>query len=66
MHTAFLQIVAQELSVPPERIQIAEIDTQHTPFDSGTNAISGIAVMGQAVQRAAEMMREKKITEAKS
>jgi CO/xanthine dehydrogenase Mo-binding subunit len=66
VHTAFLQIVAEELSVPPERIQVADIDTQYTPFDSGTNAISGISVMGQAVQKAARDAREQLLTAAAS
>ncbi len=53
IRTALLQIVAQELSFSPEEVQIAEIDTRDTPFDKGTNASSAIAVMGQAVQKAA-------------
>lgn len=64
VQTAFAQIAGQELSVPAEGIQIAEIDTQYTPFDSGTNAISGIAVMGQAVQKAARDAREQLLAAA--
>ena len=57
IRTALLQIVAQELSFSPEEVQIADIDTRDTPFDKGTNASSAIAVMGQAVQRAARDAR---------
>ncbi|MBI4526512.1 MAG: xanthine dehydrogenase family protein [Deltaproteobacteria bacterium] len=64
MRTAFLQIVAQELSVPPQQIQMAELDTQYTPFDKGTNASSATAVMGQAVQRAARHAREQLLAAA--
>jgi CO/xanthine dehydrogenase Mo-binding subunit len=66
MRTAFLQVVAQELSVPPDQIQVAELDTQYTPFDKGTNASSATSVMGQAVQRAARDAREQLLTAAAS
>jgi CO/xanthine dehydrogenase Mo-binding subunit len=54
MRTAFLQVVAEELSVPPERVRVAGLDTHYTPFDKGTNASSATAIMGQAVQKAAQ------------
>ncbi len=38
------------------RVRQMPIDTDHTPFDQGTNASSGIAVMGQAVERAARLL----------
>jgi CO/xanthine dehydrogenase Mo-binding subunit len=50
--TAFLQVVAEELSVPPERVRVAALDTHYTPFDKGTNASSATSIMGQAVQKA--------------
>lgn len=56
-HSALCQIVAETLGCPPERVRYGRIDTDNTPFDQGTNASSGIAVMGQAVQRAAEKLR---------
>ena len=55
--TAFLQVVAEELSVPPERVRVAALDTHYTPFDKGTNASSATSIMGQAVQKAAQDAR---------
>ena len=66
MRTAFLQIVAEELSVAPDKIQVAELDTQYTPFDKGTNASSATSVMGQAVLRAARDAREQLLAAAAS
>ena len=57
MRTAFLQVVAEELSVPPERVRVADLDTHYTPFDKGTNASSATAVMGQAVLKATQHAR---------
>src|SRR5688572_31073031 len=45
MRTAFLQVVAEELSVPLDRVRVAALDTHYTPFDKGTNASSATAVM---------------------
>ncbi len=64
MRTAFLQIVAEELSVSPQEIQFAELDTHYTPFDKGTNASSATSVMGQAVQKAARDAREQLLSAA--
>jgi CO/xanthine dehydrogenase Mo-binding subunit len=50
--TALPNIVAEILNVPADRVRFMPIDTNHTPFDQGTNASSGIAVMGQAVEKA--------------
>lgn len=66
VRTAFLQIVAQELSVSPDKIQVAEIDTNYTPYDMGTNASSSTTVMGQAVQRAARDARQQLLSAAAS
>ncbi|MEK7783185.1 MAG: xanthine dehydrogenase family protein molybdopterin-binding subunit [Candidatus Binatota bacterium] len=66
MRTAFLQIVAEELSVSPQEVQMAELDTQYTPFDKGTNASSATSVMGQAVQKAARDAREELLSAAAS
>lgn len=56
-HSALCQIVAEVLGCPRERVAFARIDTELTPFDQGTNASSGIAVMGQAVEQAASRVR---------
>ncbi|MBY0337232.1 MAG: xanthine dehydrogenase family protein molybdopterin-binding subunit [Acetobacteraceae bacterium] len=56
--TALPQVVAEILGAPAHRVRALPVDTDHTPFDQGTNASSGIAVMGQAVQRAATAVRD--------
>ncbi len=58
MRTAFLQVVAEELSVPTEKVRVAALDTHYTPFDKGTNASSATSIMGQAVQKAARDARQ--------
>ena len=57
MRTAFLQVVAEELSVPTEKVRVAALDTHYTPFDKGTNASSATSIMGQAVLKAARDAR---------
>jgi len=66
MRTAFLQVVAQELSLPLDRVRVAELDTHYTPFDKGTNASSATSVMGQAVQKAAQDARSQFVQAAAS
>ncbi|MBP2265991.1 CO/xanthine dehydrogenase Mo-binding subunit [Pseudarthrobacter sp. PvP004] len=56
-HSALCQIVAETLGCDPKRVKYAAIDTDNTPFDQGTNASSGIAVMGHAVLQAAERVK---------
>ena len=55
--TALPQITAEILGCTLERVRMGAVDTDATPFDQGTNASSGIAVMGRAVQAAAEAVR---------
>jgi CO/xanthine dehydrogenase Mo-binding subunit len=57
MRTAFLQVVAEELSVPTQHVRVAALDTHYTPFDKGTNASSATSIMGQAVLKAARDAR---------
>jgi CO/xanthine dehydrogenase Mo-binding subunit len=66
MRTAFLQVAAEELSVPPERVRVAELDTHYTPFDKGTNASSATSVMGQAVLKASQDARRQFLDAAAS
>jgi CO/xanthine dehydrogenase Mo-binding subunit len=56
-HTALSLVAAEVLGTSVERVRFAPIDTDSTPFDQGTNASSGVAVMGRAVQRAAEALK---------
>jgi CO/xanthine dehydrogenase Mo-binding subunit len=66
MRTVFLQLVAEELSVPVAAVQAAELDTQSTPFDKGTNASSATSVMGRALQTAAREARAQLLAAAAS
>ena len=66
IRTALLQVVAEELSLPPEDVYVTQLDTQSTPFDRGTNATSAVSVMGQAVQLAAADARGQLIAAAAS
>jgi CO/xanthine dehydrogenase Mo-binding subunit len=56
--TAMAQVVAEVLGCAVQRVRQMPVDTDSAPFDQGTNASSGVAVMGQAVQRAAEAVRD--------
>jgi CO/xanthine dehydrogenase Mo-binding subunit len=64
--TALSQIVAEELSCSAEMIQFAAIDTDYTPYDTATNATSGISTMGRAVQQAARDARDQILSFAAS
>ncbi|MGY9072716.1 MAG: xanthine dehydrogenase family protein molybdopterin-binding subunit [Acidimicrobiales bacterium] len=59
VRTALRNVVARILAVSVERVIWPELDTDHTPFDQGTNASSGISVMGQAVEQATRSVRAK-------
>lgn len=56
--TALSQIVAEELGVPYDRITVAQLDTDVTPYDINTNASSSTVVMGLCVQRAAQDLKQ--------
>lgn len=56
--TILSQIVAQELSLPIERISMRGTDTLTTPFDRSTGASRSTTVMGSAVKAAAEDLRK--------
>jgi CO/xanthine dehydrogenase Mo-binding subunit len=66
VQTVLQQIVAQELSVPADKVRIDEIDTRYTPFDTATNASSATALMGSAVLSAAVDAREQLLQSAAS
>jgi len=55
--TALSQIVAEELGVPLDRVLLAQLDTDVTPYDPATNASSSTVVMGLSVQRAAQDLK---------
>lgn len=64
--TALREVAARILRLPRSRVHWSDIDTDHTPFDQGTNASSSISVMGQAVQKAAEAARLRVLLFAKT
>ncbi|HKA33012.1 MAG TPA: xanthine dehydrogenase family protein molybdopterin-binding subunit, partial [Candidatus Binatia bacterium] len=55
--TVMSQIVAEELSVPLERVTVRPIDTDFTPFDRSTGSSRSTTVMGKAVLLAAQDAR---------
>jgi carbon-monoxide dehydrogenase large subunit len=57
--TAFQQIVADVLGLPPEAIAIRQGDTDASPPGIGALASRGTAIGGSAVKRAAEELLEK-------
>jgi CO/xanthine dehydrogenase Mo-binding subunit len=55
--TAFTQIAAEELGLPPERVVVRGTDTRFTPYDRSTGASRSTTLAGLAVQRAAADLR---------
>jgi len=62
--TILSQIVAEELSIPVERITMRGTDTLTTPFDRSTGASRSTTVMGSAVNAAAQDLRKQLIRAA--
>ncbi len=56
--TALSQVVAEEMAVPLDRVVVAQLDTDVTPYDAATNASSSMVVMGLSVQRAAQDLKK--------
>jgi carbon-monoxide dehydrogenase large subunit len=57
--TTFAQIVAHELGIPPEDIEVLHGDTDNTPFGLGTYGSRSTPVSGAAAAVAAQRVREK-------
>jgi carbon-monoxide dehydrogenase large subunit len=57
--TTFAQIVADELGLPVENVEIVSGDTENTPMGWGTYGSRTTAVCGTAVKLAASRVREK-------
>jgi CO/xanthine dehydrogenase Mo-binding subunit len=62
--TVLTQIVAEELSIPVDRITIQATNTSFTPFDRSTGASRSTTVMGNAVRIAAIDLRTQLIEAA--
>ncbi|MBI4489407.1 MAG: xanthine dehydrogenase family protein, partial [Deltaproteobacteria bacterium] len=59
--TIMSQIVAEELSLPLERVTMRPTDTMYTPYDRSTGSSRSTTVMGRAVHEAAQDAREQLI-----
>ena len=60
--TALSQVVAEQFSCPAEMVEFATIDTSYTPYDTATNATSGVFTMGRAVLQAAQDARDQMLS----
>ena len=63
-HTVLRQMVAQELSVPVEEVDIELLDTSEMPFSSGSGGTRVTYTAGQAVVGAARELRRQLIRAA--
>ncbi len=59
--TILSQIVAEELSLPLERVTMRPTDTMYTPYDRSTGSSRSTTVMGSAVLEAARDARDQLI-----
>jgi aerobic carbon-monoxide dehydrogenase large subunit len=57
--TTFAQIVAEELGLPPEDVEVQEGDTDHTPYGLGTYASRSTPVAGAATAMISRKLRDK-------
>jgi carbon-monoxide dehydrogenase large subunit len=59
--TTFAQVVADELGVPMEDVEVVHGDTASVPFGMGTYGSRSISVGGAAIVKSAEKLRRKMI-----
>ncbi len=59
--TALSQVAAEVLALPLDSVVVAQLDTDTTPYDPGTNASSSMVVMGLSVERAAQDLKRQLI-----
>jgi carbon-monoxide dehydrogenase large subunit len=57
--TTFAQIVAEELGIPPDEVEVVQGDTDRTPFGLGTYGSRSTPVSGAAAVLAARKVRER-------
>jgi aerobic carbon-monoxide dehydrogenase large subunit len=57
--TTFAQIVAEELGIPPEDVEVLHGDTDNTPYGLGTYGSRSTPVSGAATALAARKVRER-------
>ena len=58
---AFVQIVAEQLGIAPERFSVVQGDTLAVPYGMGTAGSRTLSVGGSAVKKAGEKVRDKVI-----
>ena len=56
--TSLAQIVAEELGISPERVNVTFPDTDVTPFDQSTSSSRTMFTMGSAARQAAQQIRK--------
>ena len=56
--TVLAQVVAEELTIPLERVRVSMPDTEATPYYTGTTGSRAAFVLGNAVKMAAEAARK--------
>jgi CO/xanthine dehydrogenase Mo-binding subunit len=59
IYTILRQIVAEVLSLPPERVVVETSDTSRSPYDPGAGASRTTHITGQAAYDAARRLRER-------
>jgi len=62
--TTLVQIAADELGVPVERVQIGSVDTDVTPFEAGAHGSRTLFAAGNAARLAAREVRQQLLTAA--
>ena len=63
-HTALAQIAAEAMELSVDMVAVVGPDTAQTPFDSGTSAARSTSMMGAAILKGAEALRQKLIEAA--
>ncbi|HXV42868.1 MAG TPA: molybdopterin cofactor-binding domain-containing protein, partial [Anaerolineae bacterium] len=63
-HTALAQIAAEAMEMSFEAVAVVGPDTAQTPFDSTTSAARSTSMMGTAILKGAEVLRQKLIEAA--
>lgn len=63
-HTALAQIAAEAMAMSFEMVAVVGPDTAQTPFDSTTSAARSTSMMGTAILKGAEILRQKLIEAA--
>lgn len=63
-HTALGQIAAEEIALPFARVAVIGPDTAQSPYDATTSAARSTGMMGTAILKGAEILRQKLLAAA--